>query len=522
MILRAGASPAGQISRNFNPFNPQGPLLLLGGISLINEPLYLTNPVRENDVTPWLAKSHTTARDGMSMTLTLQSGVTWTDGRPFTADDVAFTFDLIRDNPGINTMGLRLKGAQVLAPDTVRLDFPTPGFTQEASIGHVYIVPRHLWEGKDPATFAFENPVGTGPFRLDSASFTPQGYLLRRNPTYWQPDKPRIDGIRFVSYNSNTSANLALKKGELEWAGNFVNDIEKEYVAADPEHNKYWFPPVTPVFLCAQLTESKYADPRTRQAISLALDREKLVAIAEQNQQPAAKSATALLPQHERFLADAYKGVPLRQDVPRAKQLLAEAGWKAGRDGMLTGPDGKRFEITLTAPSGFTDIMTMWQVVTEQLKAVGIGAKIQGMTTQQWIGDGFTGAFDMSMCARLAGTATSPFDYYEHMLAGYLTKPIGQPAFGNAIRWKDDGTTDRLLTEYASTSDPVIRKRALDGLQRVMVEQVPTIPLFNFVAWAEYSTKRVVGWPSAEDPYTVASPTGPLSVLVATRLRPVG
>ena len=164
--------------------------------------------------------------------------------------------------------------------------------------------------------------------------------------------------------------------------------------------------------------------------------------------------------------------------------------------------------------------MTMWQVVTEQLKAVGIAAKVQGMTTQQWIADGFTGKYDMSMCARLSGTNTSPFDYYQNLLAGYLTKPVGQLAFGNTQRWKDDGTTDRLLMQYASTKDPAQRKAALEGLQQIMVEQAPAIPLFNFVAWAEYSTKRVTGWPSAENPYTIGSPTGPTSVLVATRLEP--
>jgi len=520
VILRAEASPAGQITRNFNPFNTQAPVALLGGWSLINEPLFITNPVKENDITPWLAKSWEFAPDGMSMTMTLNSGVNWTDGLPFTADDVAFTFNLIRDNPGINTTGLQLKGATALAPDRVRIDFPLPGYAQETTVGHVYIVPRHLWEGKDPATFTFDNPVGTGPFVLDGKTFTPQGYLLRKNPRYWQPDKPKIDGIRFVSYSSNTSANLALKKGELEWASNFVNDIEKEYVNADKANNKYWFPPVTPVFLCGQLNDPKYRNPKTRLGISAALDRDKLVAIAEQNEQPAAKSPTGLLPQHEQHIADRYRGLDLKQDLPKAKQLLAEAGWKAGADGMLADASGKKFEITLTAPSGFTDIMTMWQVVVEQLKAVGITAKVQSMTTQQWIADGFTGNYDMSACARFSGVNSSPFDYYQNLLAGYLTKPIGQPAFGNTMRWRDDGSTDRLLTQYASTKDPAQRKQALEGLQQIMVEQAPAIPLFNFVAWSEYSTKRVTGWPSADNPYTVAAVTGPTAVLVATRLEP--
>ncbi|MDI2126077.1 ABC transporter substrate-binding protein [Yinghuangia seranimata] len=516
-VLRISGAPTGPMTRNFNPFVTTASVNLVGGVSIINEPLFIGNPLKVGQFTPWLAKSWDFSADGKTLTLGLQSGVKWTDGQAFTADDVAFTFNLIAKNPAINTTGLAVTEAHAEGADKVVLSFPVPAFTQLAFVGLTYIVPKHIWQSvQDPATYTFENPVGTGPFMLDT--WSPQGYLLKKNPNYWQPGKPKIDGLRYVVYNSNVSANLALAQGELDWAANFVNNIDKEYVAKDPANHHYWFPPISPTFLGLNQTKPQYQNADVRKAISLALDRKKLVELAEQNEQPAATTPTGLLPQHEQFISAKYKGVELKQDVEQAKALMAKAGYKPGGDGILVGPDGKRFTMTLLTSSAFTDIITMYQVMTDQLKQIGIEVKVETKATAELIGNIFTGDFDATGVGPLTG-AYSPFDVYQNLLAGYLTKPIGEPAFADSIRWKDP-KTDQLLMQYASTQDPAAQQAALDGLQDIMVEQVPAVPLFNFVAWSEYNTKNITGWPDKDNPYAVGSPVGPGSVQVVVNLEP--
>lgn len=516
-VLRVAGAPTGPLVRNFNPFLTTGPMNLIGGVSMINEPLFVPSALQVGKFTPWLAKSWKFSPDGKELTIDLQSGVKWTDGRPFTADDVAFTFNMIAKNPALNAGGLAHTSARADGPEKAVVSFPIPAFTQLAFVGATYVVPKHLWEGvSDPGTFTFENPVGTGPFMLDS--WTPQGYLLKKNPGYWQPGKPKIDGLRYMVYNSNVSANLALAQGQLDWAANFVNNIDKDYVGKDPANNKYWFPPIIPTYLGLNLTKPQYQNTDVRKAISLALDRKQLVELAEQNQQPASTTPTGLvLPQHAEFLADKYKNLEFKQDLPAARALMQKAGYTFDGDGYAV-KDGKRFTMTLLTSNGFTDIITMYQVMTDQLKKIGIEVKVETKATSEFIANQFVGEFDASTVGPLTGAYT-PFDVYQRTLAGYLTKPKGEPAFANQVRWQD-AKTDQLLMQYAATEDPAIRKQALEGLQDIMVEQVPVIPLFNFVAWAEYNTRTVVGWPDASNPYSTASPIGPGSVLVATSLEP--
>ncbi|MCF2527789.1 ABC transporter substrate-binding protein [Yinghuangia soli] len=517
-ILRVTGAPTGPLIRNFNPYLTTSPVNLVGGSSMIHEPLFIPNTLKVGSYTPWLAKTWEFSADGKQLTLNLQSGVKWTDGQPFSAEDVAFTLNMLVKNPALNANGIVLTEAKAEGPDKVVISFPMPSFTQLPFIGITYIVPKHKWGSvADPGTFNDENPVGTGPFMLET--WSAQGYFLKKNPNYWQVGKPKIDGLRYVTFNSNVSANLALSQGQLDWTGNFVNNIESDYVGKDPEHNKYWFPAIVPTFLSLNLTKPQWQNADVRKAISLALDRDELVRLAEQNQQPANKTPTGLvMPQHEPFLADKYKGVEIKQDVNQAKALMQKAGYTIGGDGYANGPDGKRLTLTLSTSSGFTDILTMYQVMTEQLKKIGIEVKVEPKATAEWIANLFVGNFDGSTFGPLAGAFT-PFDVYQRTLAGYLTKPVGEPAFVNVVRWKD-AETDKLLMQYAGTTDAALQKQALEGLQTIMAEQVPVIPLFNFVSWDEYTTKNFVGWPDKDNPYSVGSPIGPSSVLVATSLEP--
>src|SRR5262245_8677583 len=169
---------------NMNPYS-------LGGTGRVRailnktifEFLYLYNH-NTGDEIPWLAESYTTAADGMSVAVTLRQGITWSDGQPFTSDDVKYTVELLRDTPALvfaADMKEWVKDVTVTDPThfTINLNKPNIRFFYfyfvENSEIHIPILPMHVWQGKDPATFTNFDlnsgwPVGTGPYKLVDAS----------------------------------------------------------------------------------------------------------------------------------------------------------------------------------------------------------------------------------------------------------------------------------------------------------------------------------------------------------------
>lgn len=194
--------------------------------------------------TPWLATGHAWSEDRRTLRFTLRPGVRWSDGRPFTADDVAFTFQLLEQHAALDAGGVWRFVEDVRAEDahTVAFQFSRvyiPGF---AELAQQPIVPRHVWEKvADPVTFTNPQPVATGPF-TEVTVFRNQVYELGRNPYYWQPGKPAVSALRFLAFPTNDQANLALVEGEVDWAGNFVPAVDRTFVARDPAHHGRWFP----------------------------------------------------------------------------------------------------------------------------------------------------------------------------------------------------------------------------------------------------------------------------------------
>ena len=193
---------------------------------------------------PWLAQSYAFSPDAKTVTFHLRTDVKWTDGQAFTSDDVVFSLNELKQYPAADTNGIWQYVQQVQNPDSstvvVTLKQPyTPILWYLA--GQTYIVSKHEYASVgDPTKFADDNPVGTGPFMLKS--FSPQLIDLKKNPSYWQPGKPAVNEVRYPSFNSNTSAELLLQRGDVDWTGLFTPNIQQTYVSKDPAHNHYWFP----------------------------------------------------------------------------------------------------------------------------------------------------------------------------------------------------------------------------------------------------------------------------------------
>ena len=177
------------------------------------------------ELVPWLATAYKWSDDNLTLTFTIRPNVKWSDGEPFTAKDVVYTFNLLKTNaalighlPPVFSANI-LKAFPLLMISTVEFKFKSVYTPALYDIANEAIVPEHIWKDiADPLTWTNDNPVATGPF-TQVTKFENQIYVLEKNPYYWQEGKPAFQGIRYPAYPDNDSANLALVNGEsgLDW-----------------------------------------------------------------------------------------------------------------------------------------------------------------------------------------------------------------------------------------------------------------------------------------------------------------
>ena len=509
----------GDYTRVFNPYQVST-TTYYGAQGLIYETLLYFNRL-DGSEKPWLATSYHFSSDSTNIAFTLRQGVKWSDGQPFTSDDVVFTLNLLKKYPGMDLNSLWQFIKSVSAPDasTVQVTLNKP-FTPLLwyLAGQTYILPKHHYSNVgDASQYADPNPIGTGPYILKS--FTPQIYILDKNPNYWQSGKPEVNELTFPAFDSNTSAELALNSGQIGWTGLYIPNIQQTYISRDRVHNHYWFPPSDIVMLYVNTAKYPFNLLPVRQAISYAIDREQLNKVGESGYEPVASPTGLILPSNKDYLSSDYANSTFTQDPSMSAQLLTSAGFTKGADGIYADKNGKKLSFAINVVSGWTDWITDCQIMVSQLKAVGINASVNTMAYDAYYNALQMGNYSVGMSFTFPGP--TPYFLYDSLLRSSNTAPIGQQANTNFERWSDSNT-DQLLSQFASTTDPTLQQQAIAGIQKIMVENLPSIPLTNEPYWSEYSTAHFTGWPDLNHQYAVPSPfMAPDDEIVLLNLHPV-
>lgn len=361
--------------RNFNFLVP-GNTALWPSDNGIYEPLMIASRIT-GQITPWLAESHTYSADNLGLTLTIRQNVLWSDGTPFAASDVAFTFNLLKGNAALSGAGairnILDNTTSITAPDATTVVF---AFTEVYSPG-LYdiiaqnIVPEHIWSTvADPITFLNENPVGTGPF-TEVSIFTSQYFELRRNPNYWQAEKILIEGLRFPIFGDNDTAQRSLVGGEVDWAGKFIPDIQSVYVAQDPTNFGYWFPPTgDTIHLYLNTTVAPFDNVEVRKAFSMGIDRADIVSFAMYDYVGPADS-TGLSGGYPAWKNDQYTTAPwMNFDAEAAAAAMDAAGLVLNGD--VRTFNGAPMEYELLVVAGWTDWNQSCQIMADNLGQLGI------------------------------------------------------------------------------------------------------------------------------------------------------
>ncbi|MFE9750984.1 ABC transporter substrate-binding protein [Saccharothrix saharensis] len=524
LILDAYAGASGTFVENWNPFSPTGLSSVQG---MIYEPLFLFNSLKSASErpTPLLGTEYSWNENGTVLSVTTREGVRWNDGKPFSAKDVAFTFNLIRNTPELNTTGTS-PVAEVVDDTHLTLTFDKPSFVSAPTLlGGTYIVPEHIWQSKgDPATDRNSDPVGTGPMK--AGEFSPQSYVLTKNPEFRAADDVRVGGLRFHSLSGNQAATDKLLAGQLDWAGIFIPDIKKVLDKRSDIGYTFYGSQQVVLATCSNAElgcEGPQTEQAVRQALSAAIDRDQVNKLAYYGNAQPISATFALLDRDRDFIAPGLdRTEPGSADVARAQRILEEAGWSKGADGIYA-KNGVRLSLTVKVTTGYTDYITALDTMVQQFKAAGIEMEVRQVANSENTSSQGLGNFQLAISAIYQGRGPDPYYVYDGFFASKNTGRVGESVnpYGNVVRYSNPAV-DAALDAAASTEDLKVKAEQYATIQREIVEDLPYIPIVNNITAAVYSKKRVTGFPTADDLW--ASPnigSAPDNGLVLQRLRPV-
>lgn len=457
---------------------------------------------------PALAKSWKISPDGRQITLELRKGIRFSDGVPFDADDVLFSFRLYEDEklqapqrPLLLVAGQPIR-VEKLSPLRVRVSFAAPYAAAERLFDSIAMLPRHLLEkdyeaGKISEAWNLSTPpekiAGLGPFRLKQ--FVPgERTVLERNPYYWKVDSqgtvlPYLDELIFLFVPSQDAEVVRFRAGDTQITGNLSAEnfaaLSKEQkgsglklVDAGPGLDYNFF-----LFNLNSDTEGRFpevarrqkwfADVRFRQAISAAIDRDAIVRLVYQGR--ASALLTNVTPAFKAWINTAIE-VPKRS-ADKAKALLRSAGFSWKPDGGMTDSSGQPVEFSILVSSSNGQRMQMAALIQEDLKQLGMKVSVVSLEFRAML-DRVTGShnFDTALMAISAG------DVDPNPSMALLTSK-GQNHFwhpdesGPLSPWQTE--LDRLMETQLITMDYQKRRKIYDRVQQIIAEHLPFIGLVS-------------------------------------------
>ena len=550
-------------AQNFDPFNASAIGAGSGGMnlaSLIYEPLYeidALNPA-PSGMHPWMATGYQFGTGGTTLQITVRTGVKFSDGTTMTPADVANTFAIMNAFPAADYSGVPAQAAApTVSGNVVTLSFKTPQYTNLWSIlGSTYITQASAFPvGTDPSKETVANPVGTGPFMLDS--FSTQAVKFKPNPHFFQGTPPEA-GIVIPNEATNNAATEALDNGTLDWAGNEIPSVVANYIDLNPNTNHVWYASGNTVTLDFNLATGNGGatgidDQAVRQAVSVGIDRGVLSSIGESGYEAAATSAGGLNPAQQA----AYPSTTYANDLPAdsaASSSNEPAGWNGGTVQSILSADGwtqpagwgtsteanctdstpsacwskggKIIKFSIWDPEAFSDYWADAQEISSQLQAEGMDVTTDNASGgySQWQDAMNVGNFQTALHWGQGGNI--PFVQLDNWLDYSVTCTAALNCAGGDYAEYQSSAAATALQQYEG-ADPTTSAgqatiaSAIQSLEQIMATDVPYAPVLYGADWNVYSTLHYTGWPSASNPYMDPSPDDPELPYILMHLHPV-
>jgi peptide/nickel transport system substrate-binding protein len=496
--LVAYTGQAGDYQINFNPFSPSR----IGGLGTIFEQLFFYNKAEVSEPVPLLGTEQSWNEDGTVLSVALREGVEWSDGEPFTAEDVVFTFELIKDNPSINSSGF---DGTVEAVDDTHLTFifESPTYVKGPDILSTPIVPEHLWKDVNPVEDVVEQPVGTGAFLLKE--FKPQAFTLEANRDYWG-EEPKLKQVRFVALSGNQAGADGIATGTIDWFTGPIPDIQNTNENY-PDYNAFtqWQSQMV-LATCTSADmgcSGPQTDPAVRHALYYAIDREQLNSLAFLDTANEVSPAFTLTPSQDQFVSDAVEEptAPMQAQPETAAQILEDAGWQKGEDGIYA-KDGQRLSLTVEVVTGWTDYITAIDTMLSQAKAAGIELVAAQSSWNEWTERKGSGNFQLVIDSLWQGPAPDPYYLYSYFFDSSSGAEVGESAGNNVSRYSNPAV-DEALDQLAllDPDEAAARQPYFGTIQAEIVRDMPYIPILTGGTTSVWNTADYTGWPSEEDLY---------------------
>jgi peptide/nickel transport system substrate-binding protein len=444
-----------------------------------------------------LAKSYKISPDGSKFEIELRRGLKFSDGQPFDADDVIFTFQVYLDEkvnaPQRSLWVIDGKAATVRKLDAYRVSFELPrgNAVAERIFDSVPILPRHLLEtpyreGRIRDVWGLRTPAsqiaGLGPFRLKEYA-AGQRVVLEKNPYYWKADAdgtrlPYLGELVFTFAAGEDMQVMRFQGGESDTIARIT---PKDYavLARDAERRGYALQDAGPSldfsFLAFNLNDSAKQKPWARvafrRAVYEAIDRQAIVKLVYQGQ---AEPIGSPVGAGNRMWVDGALPKPVRS-LEKARNLLMADGFKWSRDGLLLDGAGSPVQFSILASSTNPERVQMATLIQADLKPLGIRADVVQLEPLSLV-DRVTKTrqFDTAILAIGSPDADPNVDINFWLSKG--TQHVWNAAqSAPATPW--EGEIDRLMAQQMVTRQYAARKKLFDRVQQIAYENAPAVPL---------------------------------------------
>jgi peptide/nickel transport system substrate-binding protein len=435
---------------------------------------------------PYLATSWTTSPDKLTWTFKIQSGLKWSDGQPLTADDAAWTFNLIMHNDVAATAN----GSLVANFDTVTAPDPTTLVikTKQPQSNMLYvsipvsgipIVPKHVWESHVADLKTYKNDtypvVGYGPWNLTGYT-TDQFEKFTANKGFklGSQGAPKYDNLVLQVFKNSDAAVAALKSNQIAYLSG-VNT--NQYNALKNDSSLHAFQEVGNGWTAVEINAGArtrtgkkigtaspiLADPQVRTAIQWAIDKDKLVSDVLGGLGVAGDGY--LPPAYPQWLWKPAASDAITFNLAKANSVLDAAGYKKGSDGVRIDPKtGKKLSFRLGIHSDSSRDTQISELLKGWLQQIGISLNIQSMSMSKLNDDLAKGDWDLLM----DGWTTGPDPTYLLSIQTCATLPKDDGSGGNTDAFFCNPEYDRLFAQQVTTFDPVARQKIVGQMQDIL------------------------------------------------------
>jgi peptide/nickel transport system substrate-binding protein len=496
------------------------------GMTALMEPLYFYSAFAGENI-PWLADGEPVYNaDSTDVTIKIRQGAAWSDGTPFTAKDVAFTLNMLRDEKNAalsyaKDMNLWVKDAQATDDQTVKITFnkEAPRFVFDFlawkfDLG-IFMVPEHIFKDVESVSeFLFYDPakgwpLGTGPYKM--VDWTVQQRLMDVRPDWWAAkaglaEVPAVERVVVVPFVDATNAAQQMINNELDSSLDFRPPVIKTIVEQNPKiithtgkdapfgYTDWW-----PQSLFINNEKPPFNDPDVRRALNHAINRDQLVEIGYEGAGQASYLPFPDFPSLKPWL-DASEEVLAKHptnanDIAKAEEIMTSKGFTKNGDGLWVGQDGNTIDATIY---GFDIMADYGPVLAEQLRLAGFDASFQ------YPPDSFTRMADGSANLYLFGFPNAIADVYASL---DLMHSRNAPAAGETSttmpnsRWKN-AEFDKIVDQMAVL--PVGDEKSIPLFQQALeiyLRELPHIPLVQWFHRIGMNETYWTNWPTAQNSY---------------------